>query len=278
MILKISNTLSRDISIKCSKIKAWHQSEIDEFIKNDKSFSEIINNIKLILEENLYITVKNIGFVRERNIFEAFVKQFGNYYGDVEYTDIKIDCPYTGCNYNRINFHNDDAIDLQTQPTYGFIQVINEDPLKITQNYIVKIDEIIDYLEVANQELLDKLFNYKVPMLSYGVNYLGKDKQEIILKEPIFYQNNENIFVRFDFTRIKHFYWKKDIKQSIEEKKLIFEFLETCNRLKKEIYLEKSDIFIHNNKRCLHDRGDCSMELNEDGTFNTREIFVSFVR
>ena len=39
-----------------------------------------------------------------------------------------------------------------------------------------------------------------------------------------------------------------------------------------------SNIFIHNNKRCLHDRGDCSMELNEDGTFNTREIFVSFVR
>lgn len=278
MILKISNSLSRKISAKCEKLKKYQQNEIDLFIKEDRLFSEIIKTVRLILEKNLFITVKNIGFVKEQNIFESFVKQFGEYYGQIEYTDIKIDCPYTGCNFNRIYFHNDDAIDIKHQPKYGFIQVQNEDPLKITKNYVVKVDDIVEYLEIYNESLLKKLFEYKFPMLSYGVNYENKNKKEVIINEPIFYKKEKTIYVRFDIHRIKYFYWKKQIKQSLEEKRIIYDFLNVCEKLKKEIYLEKGDIFIHNNKRTLHDRGDCSMELLEDGTFNTREIFVSFVR
>jgi len=278
MILKISDSLSREISAKCEKIKVFFDSDIEEFIRQDKDFSNIIDNIKIILEKNLYITIKNIGFVREKNIFKAFVKQFGKYYGEIEYTDIKINCSYTGCNYNRIYFHNDDAIDLHTQPKYGFIQVLNEDPLKITKNYIVRIDDIIEYLEIYEHQLLEKLYTHKIPMFSYGINYINNEKKETITNEPIFYKKENITFVRFDIHRIKYYYYKKQKTQPIEEKKLIYDFLNVCEKLKKEIYLEKGDIFIHNNKKTLHDRGECSIELNNNGTFNTREIFVGFVR
>ncbi len=278
MILKISDELSRVISTKSSKIKAFHPDDIEKFVRNDKDFSDIIKKIKVVLEKNLFIIVKNIGFIREKSLFEAFVKQFGEYYGAVEYTDIKLECPYTGCNYNRINFHNDDTVDIGSQPKYGFIQVQNEDPLKITQNYIVKVDDIVEYLELYNSELLEALFTYKIPMLSYGVNYDAKDNNEIIINEPIFYKDKTNIKVRFDTTRIKHYYWKKNIIQPLEERKLIYDFLQVCEKFSKKLYLEKGDIFIHHNHRTLHDRGDCSMELLEDKTFNTREIFVSFAR
>lgn len=278
MILKVSDALSKNISAKCKKIKTFRQEDIDLFIAQDKDFFKIIRNTKLVLEKNLFVTLKNIGFVREKSIFESFVKQFGEYYGAVEYTDIKIECSYTGCNYNRIYFHNDDAIDIKNQPKYGFIQVQNEDPLKITKNYIVKIDDIVEYLEIYNERLLEKLFEHKFPMLSYGVNYDANDKDEIIIKEPILYKKQDLIYVRFDLHRIKHFYWKKQIQQTIEEKRIINEFLNVCEKFKKEVYLEKGDIFIHNNKRTLHDRGECSIELLEDGSFNTREIFVSFAR
>ena len=278
MILKISDTLSRRISAKCEKIKAFFDNDIEIFMKEDEDFSNIINSIKIILEKNLFVTIKNIGFVREKNIFKSFVKQFGKYYGEIEYTDIKINCPYTGCNYNRIYFHNDDAIDLYTQPKYGFIQVIKEDPLKITKNYVVKVDDIVEYLEVYNSELLEELYSYKIPMLSYGINYISNEKKEIIINEPIFYKKDNITFVRFDIHRVRHYYYKKQKTQSIKEKKLIYDFLNVCEKLKKEVYLEEGDIFIHNNKRTLHDRGECSIQLNSDGTFNTREIFVGFVR
>ncbi len=278
MILKVSDSLSRDISAKCQKIKPYFQNETDEFMARDNDFSNIVENTKRILERNLFIVVRNIGFNRERNIFEAFVKQFGKYYGEVEYTDIKLDCSYTGCNYNRIEFHNDDAIDIDTQPVYGFIQVIKEDPLKITKNHIVRIDDIVEYLEVFDPKLLEKLFTHKVPMLAQGINYIKNDNKEIIVKEPILYELNNKILVRFDSTRIKYHYWNKNIQQPLIEKKLIFDFLQVAQKVQHELYLEKGDILIHNNKRTVHDRGNCSMELLEDGTFNTREIFVSFVR
>ena len=277
-ILRISNKLKERISSKCKKIEVFFQKDIDEFLKNDVDFQKIIDSAKSILERNLYVIVKNVGFNRKREIFEAFVKQFGKYYGEIEYTDIKIDCDYTGCSYNRIFFHNDDAIDIENQPLYGFIQVIKEDPLKITKNYIVKVDDIVSYLEVYNPDLLNKLFSYKIPMLSYGVNYLSGSSTEILVKEPILYRKENEVFVRFDIHRVKFYYWKKNKSQPLEEKKLIYDFLEVCERLKKEIYLEEGDILIHHNKKTLHDRGDCSLEIDLDGSFNTREIFVSFVR
>jgi len=277
-IIRISNELSSDIAIKSQQIKACHQDNIDTFFKSDNSFQNIINSTKRILEENYFVVIKNIGFVREKSIFEAFVKQFGSFYGAVEYTDIKLDCPYTGCNYKLIELHNDDAVDLVNQPIYGFIQVQNEDPLKIAKNGLVKIDDIINYLEIYDEIFLDELLNTKINMLAYGVNYDGGDTTKIILNEPILYKDANVYKVRFDLTRIKHYYWKKNISQPINERLLIDKFLAIAKKFRQEVYLDKGDILIHNNKRTLHDRTECSFELNLDGSFNTREIFVSFAR
>lgn len=277
-VIKISNELSSDIATKSQKIKAYRQSDIEAFLESDSSFQNIVNLAKKILEENCFVVIKNIGFVRERSIFEAFVKQFGSFYGEVEYTDIKRDCPYTGCNYKAIELHNDDAIDIENQPLYGFIQVQNEDPLKLSKNGIVKIDDVVNYLEIYDKDFLDELLNRKVNMLSYGINYYNKEKTEIVRNVPILYKSADIYKVRFDLTRIKYYYWKKNISQSIDEKLLIDRFLTISKKFRQEFYLEKGDILIHNNKRTLHDRSECSFELNLDGSLNTREIFVSFAR
>lgn len=276
--VRISNELSSIIATKYQKIKTYPQDDIDASLQSDKHFQNIVNVAKKAIGDDLYVIIKNIGFVRNKSIFEAFVKQFGTYYGSVEYTDIKFNCPYTGCKHKLIELHNDDAIDLIHQPTYGFIQVQNEDPLKLTKNGLVKIDDIVDYLKMYDEGFLDELLNTKINMLAYGVNYEGEDKKKIILSEPILYQNGEVLNVRFDLTRIQHFYWKENIEQPIKEKLLLDKFLKIAKKFRKESYLTKGDILIHNNKRTLHDRTECSFELNSDGSFNTREIFVSFVR
>ncbi len=277
-IIRISNNLSSKIATKVKKIKTYHQAEIDKFLQLDNSFLIVYQAIKKVLDENYFVIIKNSGFVREKSIFEAFVKQFGEFYGGVEYTDIKLDCPYTGCSYKLIELHNDDAIDLHSQPLYGFIQIQNEDPLKMAKNGLVKIDDIVNYLEIYDKDFLNQLFTTKITMLAYGINYDSANNDEIITNEPILYKNNNNIYVRFDLTRIKHYYWKKNKVQSREEKYLIDKFLAVAKKFRKEVYLEKGDILIHNNKRTLHDRTECSLELNTDGTFNTREIFVSFTK
>lgn len=277
-IIKISKELSSDISTKSQQIKIYHQQDIDSFLKSDNSFQSIIKIANKILNENYFVLIKNIGFVREKAIFEAFVKQFGNFYGAVEYTDIKNDCRYTGCQYKLIELHNDDAIDLLNQPLYGFIQIQKEDPLKITKNGLVIIDEIINYLEINDKIFLDELLNKRINMLAYGVNYDGKDKEKIILNEPILYKENNIFYVRFDLTRINYYYWKENLIQSIEERQLIDKFLSIAKKFRKEFYLEQGDILIHNNKRTLHDRTECSFELGLNETYNTREIFVSFTR
>jgi len=277
-ILQISKELSGIIATKSHKIKTFHQTEIDNFLKTDDSFQQVFSHAKKLLDKSQFILIKNIGFNKEKSIFEGFVKLFGDFYGAIEYTNIKIDCPYTGCKYDAIELHNDDAIDLQSQPKNGFIQVLNEDPLKITQNGLVKIDDIVKYLKIYDKPLLTELFNHKVPMLAYGVNYDGDNKDEIITHQPIFYKENKENKVRFDLTRINFYYWKKQIVQSIEEKKLIDSFLTIAKKFRIEFYLEAGDILIHHNKRTLHDRTGCSFELNSDGSLSTRDIFVSFTR
>ena len=277
-ILQISKELSNNIIAKSQQIKIYHQNDIDNFLKLDNNFQNIFNSAKKVLDENYFVVIKNIGFIREKSIFEAFVKLFGDYYGAVEYTDIKLDCPYTGCNYKSIELHNDDAIDMVSQPLYGFIQIQNEDPLKLSQNGLVKIDDIVNFLELYDEDFLNELLTKKINMLAYGVNYDGKEKKKILLNEPILYKVNNYYQVRFDLTRVNYFYWNEKSMQSLEERILIDKFLSIAKKFRKEVYLEKGDILIHNNLRTLHDRTECSLELNIDGTFNTREIFVSFVR
>jgi hypothetical protein len=277
-IINISTNLSSQITTKINEIKTCSQQDIDNFLQLDNDFTNIYKSAKKILNENYYLVIKNIGFVKEKSIFEAFVKLFGEFYGEVEYTDIKLDCSYTGCSYKLIELHNDDAIDLDNQPLYGFIQVHNEDPLKLSQNGLVKVDDIVNYLAIYDKNFLDELFTRKIPMLSYGVNYDNRTDNEIITNESILYKNGDSVNIRFDLTRVKHYYWKKEEEQSLGEKYFIDKFLTIAKKFRKEIYLEKGDILIHNNKKTLHDRTECSFELNVDGSFNTREIFVSFVR
>lgn len=277
-MLCISDELSRKISAKSIEIIDFPQGDIDNILKEDDNFQNIVNTAKKILEDNHYIIIKNIDFSKEKSILEAFIKQFGSYYGAIEYTNIKLDCFYTGCNYKNIELHNDDAIDLKTQPLYGFIQVIKEDPLKLVKNGIVKIDDMIRFLKVYDNKFLKKLFKIKIPMLSKGINYNDSDKKLIEIKEPLLYKSNGNIMVRFDLTRIKYYYKYHLMAQSMAESFLIDEFLRYAKQFRKEFYLEKGDILIHNNKKCLHDRSECSLKLGEGGSISTREIFVGFVR
>lgn len=277
-IIRVSDELSGIIAAKLEKIKVYHQLDIDAYVKNDDSFQFVIENAKKILDHNFFVIIKNIGFVREKQVFESFTKPFGLFYGAVEYTGIKLDCAYTGCSIKPIELHNDDAVDVNHQPTYAFIQVQNEDPLKLSKNGMVKIDQIVEYLKIHDEEFLDQLLNTKIKYLSYGVNYDGEDKQEIVISEPILYKKNDMYCVRFDLTRIKYFYWVKKIPQAKEEKLLIDKFLSIAKMFREEFYLEKGDILIQNNKRTLHDRTECSIEINADGSLNTREIFVSFAR
>jgi len=271
-IVKISD------EFKTKMIKEFSCSNEQENLDymNSKSFQNLINTSKKLLKSNKYILIKNIGFVENKQLFELFIKQFGSYYGVIEETDIKINCDYTGCTDRLIELHNDDAIDLKNQPDYGFIQIQQEDPLKLAKNGIVIISELVRYLEVYNPDLLEKFYKIKVPMLSFGINYDNKDKTLLEIKEPILYKKSNRTLVRFDLTRIKFYYKYKNTIQSEEESFLIDEFLYYAKKFRKEFYLEKGDILIHNNKQTLHDRTECSFELNSDGSFNTRKIYVSF--
>lgn len=271
-ILRISNELSKFIFTEACKL------DLNLSLTNSREFNFLINTVKKILEQNHYIIVRNIGFNNSKQMFEYFVKQFGNFYGMVEYTDIKLDCNYTGCNFSYIELHNDDAIDLLNQPLLGFIQIKKEDPLKLPKNGIVKINDLVRYLEVYKPLLLEELLNTKIPMLSRGINYDDTNKDVIEINESLIYIEDNKYLVRFDLTRIKYYYKFYNKKQNERESLLIDEFLKYAKLFRKEFYLEEGDILIHNNKTTLHDRTECSLELNIDGTFNSREIFVSFSR
>ena len=189
----------------------------------------------------------------------------------------RLHCNYTGCSYNALTLHNDDAVDLNN-PKYSFIQVLSEDPNGVTfgWNGVVKIDDVFEYLSIHDKELLDKLFNYPFPMLSFGVSAYSNNREEIILKEPILTYHNEKLRVRFDLSRIKHFYFKKEIKMPGEEMLILDKFLAICQKFRKRYYLSKGDILIVDNHRTLHDREETTIELDERGNLISREIFVSF--
>ena len=126
-ILSISNEFHKQIAIKADHISVFVQSEIDDFLQQDNQFLLIYRSAEKILNKNCFVVIKNIGFCRNKAVFEAFLKLFGRFYGVVEYTGIKLDCNYTGCSYNALTLHNDDAVDLNN-PKYSFIQVLSEDP------------------------------------------------------------------------------------------------------------------------------------------------------
>jgi hypothetical protein len=278
-ILSVSKELNSIIAKKTQKTLCWMQPHLDAFIKNDGHFILISNAAKKLLDNDKFVILKNIGFCGNKSIFEAFIKLFGEFYGVIEHTGIHLDCKYTGCNYRPLELHNDDAIDVN-YPRFGFIQPIKKDPngSNYAWNGIVKIDEVAKYFKTHDKDLLDKLLTHKFPMLSYGISTYGVDKNETILKAPILSLEDGSYNVRFDHSRIQYYYFKKEIEMPTEEKLLIDSFLSVCNKYRKRYLLKRGDILIHDNHKALHDREETTIEIDEDGNINSREIIVSFAR
>lgn len=249
--------------------------DIHKFLLVQKDFAFIITSIKKLLSEEKYVVLKNTPFCTKEHL-EAFVRCFGDYYGKIEHTGIKIDCTYTGCASSKLILHNDDAIDLESQPNVGFIQVVKKDPLLRVSNGIVVLRDLIQKLRYEDSELLDELLNTDVPMLSLGVNYEAEDKAKISIKSPILYKENNHYKVRFDYSRIKFYYQYNGFKQPDSEGRMIYKFLQHCESLKKEVVLETGDILIHDNKSTLHDRSESSIGIDVGSNLFSREIFVSF--
>ncbi len=249
--------------------------KIYKLLSNEQDFLFLIDSLKKILANEKFVVLKNTPF-RTMYHLEAFIRFFGNYYGCVEHTGIKVDCNYTGCATNNLVLHNDDAVDIDSQPNIGFIQVIKKDPLFKVKNGIVVIRELIRKLRYENPELLEKLLTTKVPMISKGINFDSENKKIIELKSNILYKENNEYKVRFDYDRIMYYYQYHKLKQSYEEGKMIYQFLMHCEDLKKNIFLDIGDILIHDNKATLHDRNECSIGIDVDQKLFTREIFVSF--
>jgi len=276
-ILKLEEKFSSFLATKFSKLKMYHGSDIINFLDTSTEIQNIYNNIQKLLDRKYYTVLKNLDLQNDKTLFYHFSGLFGKVYPEIDYTDIKIDCPYTGCVSGYLIWHTDDAILGNTQPQYSTIYVIEEDPLKLPQNGILDIDDLVYYLEINDEDFLEELLTRQLPMFSKGVHYYDREKEDITIEQTLLYIENGDIKVRFDLHRIKSYYFSKQIKQSFEEKKFINKFLTLADKLKKSIYLEKHDFFIVNNRKTLHDRGECSLELNQDGSFNTREIFVGFV-
>jgi|GEM_PF-2019933 len=276
-VLSISKTLSGLIAEKSERMAVFMQPEADDFVRGDPHFTLIFNAVSKLLEDDCHVVLKNIGFNRNRTIFESFVKLFGRYYGNVEYTGIKLDCAYSGCHYRPIELHTDDAID-SVQPKYGFIQVLREDPCgqAFGWNGVVPISKIVWDLQANDPALLEALLNHPVPMLSYGVSAYGESRQEILIKAPILVHQADEYWVRFDLTRIRFHYYKKQLSIPQEERLMIEQFLDVCRHHRQRYRLSAGDMLILDNQRTLHDREEASIELDETGQLNSREIFVSF--
>lgn len=248
-----------------------------DIFKTRSELESLIKTIQTLLKEDEYILVKGIDN-NSPYFFSALISQFGGIYGEIEYTGIKIKCDYTGCNRNKLVLHNDDAIDLNNQPKFGFIKIVKEDPVLEVENGIVLIKEVVNLLKWKDYSLLSQLLNTPVPMLSYGVNYSAKGKVEITVNEPIIYTVNGEYRVRFDDSRIAHYYYRNKKMQSSKELEMIESFLSYCDFVKHKLVLEEGDLLIHNNLTTLHDRSECSIEIRPDGSVNTREIMVGFAR
>lgn len=275
-ILKISDELQDELITLLKSSKSLEETII--VLKETPKFSTLLSSIETILKEDKFVQFRGGKLSDYKFFFTALVSFFGEYYGVVEHTGIKVECEYTGCSRNQLVLHNDDAIDIEQQPRLGFIQLTKKDPILNVKNGIVLIRELIRELKFKNPGLLNDLLTVPVPMCSYGINYDGKKKRRIVVKEPILSKDEAGYRVRFDFERISFYYKELKQKQSYEEGKMIFDFLQYANGIKKIIYLEVGDILIQNNKETLHDRDECSIIMEKDKKLNTREILVSFAR
>lgn len=275
-ILLLSDEAQASIraGLKASKT----QEQVENVLRQNHAISALLCSAKKVVDQEKYVQIKGLPVLNELG-WQAITGYFGKYYGTVERTGIKTDCYYTGCSLNPLVLHNDDAVDISHQPKYGFIQVTQADSLGIVANGIVLARELKRKLQFEAPELLCKLLSHSIPMLSYGINYDDSLKHEIITNEPIIYKSDTGEYcIRFDHERNSYFYRKKGVCQSSDEALMIYEFLKHANQIKKMVFLSETDILIHDNKCTLHDREECSIRFNLDGTTHTRSIAVSFAR
>lgn len=278
-VLSVSDSLSEIISKKIERTSCWMQPNLDTFIEKDEHFLLIVNAVKKLLVDDKFVILRNIGFSGNKSVFESFVKLFGSYYGTVEHTGIHLECKYTGCSYRPIELHNDNPID-ENYSRYGFIQSVKQDPNgdNYAWNGIVRIDDVVKYLEIHDKQVLAQLLELSFPMFSMGLSVYAEDKSERELKLPILYIENNEYKTRFSYPRIKYYYFIKKIEMPENEKKLIENFLNVCRKLRQRYLLSLGDILIHDNHRTLHDREEATLEIDENGYINSREIIVSFAK
>ena len=212
----------------------FNKTSSNEFYELYRTYylKEIVGSIKELIKKSEFVVLKNFPIDGNKDIFSSIVKQFGTYYGEVESTGIKIDCDYTGCYHGKLDLHNDDAISLQKQPHYGFITVSKEDPYLEVNNGIVVIKEVVEFLKANDIPFLNKLLSYQFPMMSLGVNYRS-DKEPIVVKHPILYNDNGKFRVIYDQSRIKYFYYINDTVQPQIELELLYKFNKLCEKFKK---------------------------------------------
>ncbi len=265
-------------SIHAGLLACHTQDHVEDLFRENPAIAALLSSAKKFIDQNKYIQIKGLPILNEFG-WQTIISHFGEYYGAVEKTDIKTDCNYTGCSLNSLTLHNDDAVDVINQPKYGFIQVTQSDSLGVVPNGIVLIRELKRKLQFESPDLFSSLLSRPIPMLSYGVNYDDKTKKEIVTNEPILYKSDTGEYcVRFDRDRNLFYYQDKNITQDPEEAKMIYNFLNYANKIKKKIFLSEGDILIHDNQCTLHDREECSIMFNLDGSTHTRTIAVSFAR
>lgn len=250
---------------------------LNKILECNPAYTVLLKNIKKILQGNKYLILKGYPSLTKLGL-EALVRSFGTYYGCVEHTGIKVECEYTGCSASSIDLHNDDAIDMETQPHFGFIQVIKEDPIYAVENGVVLIRDVVRKLKYERPELFEKLKNTAVPMCSKGINFEDRHKDSIFVKSPILYKFDSEYRVRFDLGRIQFFYQNSKTVQSYDEAKMVYDFMELANSVKRIFFLSKGDVLIHDNLVCMHDRSECSITVDSQGNISSREILVSFSR
>lgn len=278
--LYLSNEFSSLFSAEISKS---HTPQTILKLFSTSSFSPFFEVVRKVLFRYHYVHLSNVGFAPRRDILEAFASYFGVFRAPVENTNVRIDCSYDGCSIESLPLHNDDAA-LDLIPSFGILQIENECPLKMPTNGIVLVDDIVAYLQVYNEKLLQKLLAHKVPMLSSNVSKVVKNDEivfkengnEIIAKKSILVKKNGIFESRFNLGRINYYYYKTDKKQSLAERKMIAEFLEVANKFRRSIYLKENDILIYNNKRTLHDRSESGLEFGLDNEVKSRSFYIAF--
>jgi hypothetical protein len=254
------------------------QEQVNDFLGTSTAFNALIYSAKKIIHQEKFVQINGFPILDDFG-WRYLTGVFGEYYDAVERTGIKTDCDYTGCSLNPLILHNDDAVDIRRQPRYGFIQVTHDDPLFVVPNGVVLVRELVRKLKFEDPELLTKLLTTNIPMLSYGVNFDDKNKEELFIEAPVIYKSNAGEYcVRFDYERVMFYYREKNLTQSRSEAQMVYFFLQHAAQIKKKIFLSEGNILVHDNRCTLHDRDECSIKIKIDGSSETREIAVSFAR